>query len=200
MREMNPPERIQTSRLTLRRLAMEDAEAIFAAYAQDTQVTRFLTWRPHQRIEETRAFIQMKIEAWDSGTEFTWAILRKDGELIGGIALRRQEFKMDFGYVIERARWGNGFAAEALQPLVDWALAQPEVFRAWAVCDAENLASARVMEKVGMTREGVLRRWVLHPQAGDTPRDCICYSIVKTTDDQPATPPYSEPAARPPQG
>lgn len=176
---MEPPDIIQTARLTLRRLAMDYANAIFATYAQDSDVTRFLTWHPHHSIEETRIFIQKKIEAWDSGTEFTWAIFQNDGELIGGIALRQQGFKVDFGYVIARAHWGNSFAPEALQPLVDWAMAQSDVFRAWAVCDAENHASARVMEKVGMTREGILRRWVLHPQAGGTPRDCLCYSIVK---------------------
>jgi len=197
---MKPPESIQTSRLTLRRLAMEDADAIFAAYAQDAEVTRFLTWRPHRRIEDTRAFIQKTIEAWDGGTEFAWAIRRRDGELIGGIALRHQEFKVDFGYVIARAQWGNGFAAEALQSLVDWAMTQPEVFRVWAVCDVENAASARVMEKVGMTREGILRRWIRHPQAGDPPRDCLCYSIVKKPGGQPATTPHSEPTARLRQG
>ena len=184
---MKPPESIQTSRLSLRRLAMEDADAIFTAYAQDSEVTRFLTWRPHRRIEDTRAFIQKTIEAWDDGIEFTWAIRRREGELIGGIALRHQGFKVDFGYVMARAQWGNGFAAEALQSLVDWAMTQPDVFRAWAVCDAENAASARVMEKVGMTREGILRRWMRHPQAGDTPRDCLCYSIVKESGDQPGT-------------
>jgi RimJ/RimL family protein N-acetyltransferase len=178
---------------------MEDAEAIFASYAQDSEVTRFLTWRPHQRIEETRAFVQSKIEAWNEGFEFTWAILINDVGLIGGIALRQGGFKVDFGYVIARAYWGKGFAAEALRPLVDWAMRQPEIFRVWAVCDTENPASARVMEKVGMTREGVLKKWVLHPQAGDTPRDCLCYSITKELYGQPATPPYSEPAARSPQ-
>ncbi len=181
---MKPPETFQTLRLTLRRLATTDADSIFEAYAQDGEVTRFLTWPPHQRIEETRAFVQQKIEAWDAGTEFTWTISRKGGELIGGIALRRQEFKVDFGYVLARTSWGNGFAAEALQPLVDWAMAQPGVFRAWAVCDTDNPASARVMEKVGMTQEGILRRWVMHPQAGDTPRDCFCYSIVKKQNGQ----------------
>jgi RimJ/RimL family protein N-acetyltransferase len=49
----------------------------------------------------------------------------------------------------------------------------------WATCDVENLASARVLERVGMTREGVLRRWTVYPNLGDTPRDCLCYSIVK---------------------
>jgi RimJ/RimL family protein N-acetyltransferase len=176
---MKPPETIRTSQLVLRRLVIEDAEAIYATYAQDPEVTRFLAWRPHQRIEETRAFVRKSDAAWRGGTEFTWAIRRNDGELVGGIALRQHGFKVDFGYVIARIHWGNGFAAEALRPLIDWAMAQPDVFRAWAVCDTENPASARVLEKVGMTREGVLRRWMLHPQAGETPRDCLCYSMVK---------------------
>jgi len=197
---MQPPEFIQTARLTLRRLALADAEAIFTAYAQDTEVTRFLTWRPHQRIKDTRAFIRQQSAAWDAGAEFTWAIRRKDGEVIGGIALRPQGCKVDFGYVLARAHWGNGFAAEALQALVDWALAQAGVYRAWAVCDVENAASARVLEKVGMTREGILRRWLRHPQAGDTPRDCLCYSIVRASDRPPAPPPSTKSAAGPPQG
>ena len=92
-------------------------------------------------------------------------------------------------YVLARAHWRNGFAAEALRALVDWVMTQPDVFRAGAVCDVENAALARVMEKAGMTREGILRRWMLHPQAGDTPRDCLCYSIVKKADGSPATPP-----------
>ncbi len=176
---MNPPESIHTARLTLRRLAREDAEAIFASYAQDAEVTRFLTWLPHQRLHDTQAFIETQRAAWDAGMQFVWTIRQRSGEVIGGVALRPVGFKVNVGYVLARAYWGHGFMAEALQPLVEWALAQPDVYRVWAVCDTENLASARVMEKVGMTREGILRRWIMHPGTGDIPRDCLCYSIVK---------------------
>ena len=62
---------------------------------------------------------------------------------------------------------------------MNWFLAQPEIFRIGSVCDVENPASARVMEKAGMQREGILRRWIIHPQMSDQPRDCYCYSIVK---------------------
>ena len=68
---------------------------------------------------------------------------------------------------------------EAVTGLVQWALAQPEIFRVWAVCDAENVASARLLESVGMQREGTLRRWILHPNVSDSPRDCLCYAVVK---------------------
>jgi len=47
------------------------------------------------------------------------------------------------------------------------------------MCDVDNLASARVLEKVGMSREGVLRRSTMHPNASDEPRDSYCYAIVK---------------------
>ncbi len=176
---MKPPEIIETKRLFLRRWTKEDAEAIFAAYAQDQEVTKYLTWQPHRTIEETRTFVEGRIAAWETGNDFAWGIRLHSEPLIGGIALRLNDFKVDLGYVIARAYWGKGFATEAVQALVDWALKQPQIVRVWATCDIENPASAKVMEKVGMIREGILRKWLIHPQAGETPRDCLCYSIVR---------------------
>ena len=49
----------------------------------------------------------------------------------------------------------------------------------WAVCDIDNLASARVMEKAGMQREGILKRWSVHPNISAEPRDSYCYAVVK---------------------
>jgi len=53
------------------------------------------------------------------------------------------------------------------------------IYRVWATCDVDNVASARLLERVGMEREGVLRRWLVHPNLSEAPRDCLCYSIVK---------------------
>jgi len=184
---MKPPERFTTQRLTLRRPVLQDADAIFSAYAQDRAVTQYLTWRPHRTIEESRAFVEGRIADWETGTDFTWSILLDGVELIGGIALRVREFKADVGYVLARDHWGHGYAAEALDVVVKWALGQPAIHRVWAVCDIDNPSSARVMEKVGMTREGTLRRWVVHPQTGDSPRDCLCYSIIKERRSEPSS-------------
>ncbi|MCI0650822.1 MAG: GNAT family N-acetyltransferase [Planctomycetes bacterium] len=68
---------------------------------------------------------------------------------------------------------------EALRPLVEWALGQVAIHRVWAFCDVDNLASARVLEKLGMEREGILRRWFVHPNVSAFPRDCYSYSLVK---------------------
>jgi RimJ/RimL family protein N-acetyltransferase len=95
------------------------------------------------------------------------------------IESRVKGFSMDIGYVLARAYWGRGYVPEAARSVVDWGLSQDGIFRVWALCDVDNLASARVLEKIGMSREGTLRRWMLHPNLSDEPRDAYCFSVVK---------------------
>jgi RimJ/RimL family protein N-acetyltransferase len=94
--------------------------------------------------------------------------------------LRRPEaHRLDCGYVLARPWWGHGLISEALTAVAEWAMAQPDIRRLGAVCDVENLASARVMEKAGLEREGILRRWILHPNISSEPRDCYSYAITR---------------------
>ena len=176
---MKPPEIIHTRRLNLKKISTNDAEAIFDSYAQDPQVTRFLIWSPHRTVDETRSFVQSRIDAWHAGSEFTWMVRLKDQTLIGCIGLEIKEFKAEVGYVLARAHWNQGYATEALEAIVRWSLEQPPIFRVWAACDVENAVSARVLEKAGMTQEGILRKWIIHPNVSNQPRDCFCYAIVK---------------------
>lgn len=62
---------------------------------------------------------------------------------------------------------------------MEWALAQSTIWRAWAFCDVENPGSVRVMEKAGLVRESVLRRWHVCPTLGPEPRDCIIGAKVR---------------------
>jgi RimJ/RimL family protein N-acetyltransferase len=177
---VRPPPQIATPRLRLRRLAAEDAPAIFAGYAQDPEVTRYLVWPPHRSIAETETYLASRIAAWEDGAGFTYALaLGADPAAVGAIELRPDGHRVEFGYVLARAHWGRGYMAEALRHLVDWALAQPGVWRVWSVCDAENRASARVMEKAGLAFEAVLRRWAVHPNLSPEPRDCRVYARVR---------------------
>ena len=85
-----PSRLVQTNRLVLRLPKEEDAHIIFQKWAQDPDVTRFLTWRPHRSVVETEEFVQSCIAAWNVGTRFPWVITRRtDEELLGMIEIRR---------------------------------------------------------------------------------------------------------------
>jgi ribosomal-protein-alanine N-acetyltransferase len=177
---MTPPEIIETDRLRLRRSLERDAEGIFAAYAQDREVTMYLAWRPTGNIEDTRESLRHAANEWQEGSAFRWTIFRKkDDQLLGTLALRVDGPKVELGYVLAKKFWGKGLTTEAVRAIVDWALKEDGVYRVWAVCDVENPASARVLEKAGMEREGLLRRWSVHPTRSSEPRDCYCYAITK---------------------
>jgi RimJ/RimL family protein N-acetyltransferase len=177
---LNPPKIFKTERLRLRKAKLVDAEAIFRQYAQDPEVTKYVSWRAHQSIDETREYMRMCLLAWDVAKAFHWVIeLQEDKQVIGMIVARVNAEKWELGFVLARAHWGRGYMTEAVQSIVAWALKQKDIFRVWAVCDIDNKASARVMEKAGMLREGVLRRWSVHPNLSDEPRDSYCYAITK---------------------
>ena len=174
------PETFQTPRLILRPIATTDSPAIFEGYAADTEVTRFLVWRPHGSREDTDAYIAQCL-ATPADVARTYVLTgRENGQVMGALDLRRPApHRLEFGYVLARPWWGLGFMTEALTEVVRWGLAQEEVFRVGAVCDTENLGSARVMEKAGMVREGVLRRWWSPPNIIGEPRDCFIYAATR---------------------
>lgn len=153
---------------------------MFRNWASDPEVPRYMTWAPNPDVAESRRILGTAIQAWDKGEGHrVWAIeAREVGEPVGMIGVSLQN-GVYFGYVLGRPWWGRGYTTEALRAVCDVALAEPDIYRAWAVCDVENVASARVMEKAGMTFEGVLRAFSRHPALGDAPRDCRCYARVK---------------------
>ena len=68
---------------------------------------------------------------------------------------------------------------EAMRAVIDWTFRQPSIYRVYATTDVENVASRRVLEKVGMQCEGTLRKHIVHPNISDVPRDSYMYAIVK---------------------
>lgn len=177
---MNPPEQFETERLILRKPRMEDAPVLHAVYMQDPEVTRFTTWRPHLSLNETEEFIQSCIAAWEKGTRFPCVItLKENKKPFGMIDFHITGCTVGFGYVIARSHQRRGYATEATRAIINWAFQQPSIYRVNASTDVENMASQRVMEKSGMMREGLLRKYIVHPNISDVPRDSYIYAIVK---------------------
>jgi [ribosomal protein S5]-alanine N-acetyltransferase len=177
---MKMSEQIKTERLLLRKPRLDDVHAIFDGWAQDQEVTRYLTWRPHERIEQTQEFLQGCIRAWEGETRFPYMLtLRTSAQVIGMIDPRIEGPKVGIGYGAARAHWGKGYVTEATRAIVEWAFQQPSIYRVYATTDVENIASRRVLEKVGMQCEGILRKYILHPNISDIPRDSYMYAITK---------------------
>jgi RimJ/RimL family protein N-acetyltransferase len=174
------PPTLHTPRLTLRPPQLSDAQAIFDAYAQDREVTRHLIWAPHRSVAETDEFLRRSLADAEDGKHLPWVITTNgDERLIGMIALRPNGHKADVGYVLARSDWGKGYMTEALRAVIEFAFTLPNMRRVWAVCDVDNVASARVMEKAGMEREGIMRKYAAHSNISSEPRDVFCYSIVR---------------------
>ena len=177
---MKPPETFHTEHLRLRKPRMDDASVIFERYAQDPEVTRYLVWKPHKSIQETEQFLLACGQLWHTGKDFAYALtFKNDDSPIGMFGLHPMNMKIEVGYALARPHWGKGYMTEILRAVIAWAFDQTDVYRVQAICDVENIASARVMEKSGMTREGLLRRYILHPNISDEPRDAFIYAVVR---------------------
>jgi RimJ/RimL family protein N-acetyltransferase len=175
-----PPQTFETYQLVLRRPRMSDADDIFENYASDPEVTRYMTWRPYKDRSEVGPFLQSRLARWDSGEEYSWVLtMRSDDRVIGMIACRVRDYAADIGYVLSRKYWSRGYVTEAATAITDWAASLETVYRVWAVCDVENKTSTRVLEKIGMQREGILRRYIVHPNISPEPRDCFVYSKAR---------------------
>lgn len=159
---------------------MEDARAVFETWAQDPEVTRTMTWTPHEDMDVTRSVLRRMIDAWERGARFTYMILERDSkQAVGMIEIRPEGHKAEIGYVLARKYWNRGYMSEAAAALRDWAFSQPEIFRLYATTSVTNIGSQRVMEKIGMTREGLMRRYVIHPNVSSEPIDSYLYALVK---------------------
>ena len=176
-----PPEHLQTPRLVLRRPRVEDAEEVFASYASDSNITRYLTWSAHTSPAQTREHLLQAIDAWDLQMGHrVWLIIRKADDLVvGTIGCTVYFHRVEIGFALGSRFWGRGYMPEALEIVCRAAFDDRRIYRVQALCDEENTRSARVMEKVGMQLEGRLRRYGRHPNRSDEPRDCLMYALIR---------------------
>ena len=155
-------QRIETDRLILRRFRSEDAEDMYANWASDPEVTRFLTWPTHASVDVTKSLLADWIPRYEDGGYFNWAMESKEtGQVIGNISvvkLREDTGAADMGYCMGRAWWGRGLMPEALKAVMDYLFHTVELNRIAACHDVNNPKSGRVMDKAGMKLEGVWRQ------------------------------------------
>src|ERR1700752_4367239 len=149
---MSDVEVLNGSRVTLRAPTVDDAELLFERMASDADVSRYMSWRPHADVGETRRVIT---EIFNVGGETTCII--------------------DVGYCLGRQWWRQGIMSEAVQLLLDKAQRDPTVYRVTAHCHVDNAASAALLERSGLAFEGRLARYAVLPNISDEPHDCLLF-------------------------
>ena len=146
---------IKTERLLLRPMNISDLEIVHE-YASDKENTKYLRFGPNDTIEETMTFLSGIAKEWekDAPDFYEFAIVL-DGKQIGAVCvyLDDKHESGEFGWILNKKYWGNGYATEAALALKDFVVRELEVKKLIAHCDARNKASAHVMEKIGLKLE-----------------------------------------------
>ena len=171
---------IETERLNLRRFKLSDADAMFKNYTNSEKVCEFLTWQPHEKIENTIEYLEYILPLYEKLSTYRWAIeLKETGEVIGAIDVIDSiddKRRCELGWVLGDKYWGKGYMPEAAKAVIKY-LFDVGYLRVQAIHDVANPKSGRVMEKAGMTYEGILKKYELNNK--DELTDCAIWAIIK---------------------
>lgn len=168
---------LTTDRLLLRDFTTGDVDAVHA-YAADPEVCRYMEWGPNSR-EQTGEFVDEMVAAAarPDRTSLTWAVT-VGGVLVGACMLAvtsAQHRRGEVGYVLAREHWGKGYATEAAAAVLAFARDELGLERVEATCRPGNVASQRVLAKLGMRQEGVLR---FHMLIRGRREDSLLFAVV----------------------
>ncbi len=170
---------IETERILLRKMSLNDAKDMFE-YAQDSQVSKYITWYAHHSIQDSKLFLQDTINNYQNNQVSSWGIVHKAEQKFIGTAgfidWNIEQARAEIGYTLSGKYWGKGYMTEVVNAIIYFGFTTMMLNRIEARCVIENIASARVMEKVGMKYEGILRQCMF---IKGKYRDLKIYSILK---------------------
>ncbi|MEG4146751.1 GNAT family protein [Microcoleus sp. Pol12B5] len=152
---------IETERLLLRKITLNDATDMFE-YACNPEVSEYTMWSTHTSIEDTKYFLKSITKMYKKRELVDWGIVHKaEKKFIGTcgfVEWSMTHSRAEIGYALSRRYWGEGYMSEAVNAVIEFGFREMFLNRIVARCEVNNIASARVMEKVGMQLEGILRQ------------------------------------------
>ncbi len=153
---------LETKRLILRKFKIEDAQNMFNNWSSNPNVTRYLTWRPHENLQTTKTIIQQWINNYQNLNFYQWAIeLKEFGQPIGSISvvgINESVDALEIGFCIGENWWNKGYTSEAFSRVINFLFNEVGANRICAKHDTDNINSGKVMLKCGLTYEGTLRQ------------------------------------------
>lgn len=152
---------LETDRLRLRKISFKDL-ADMHAYTTSKKVTKYIPFPTHKSIEDTRKFIDYVLEQYHIQKKLFWGVeLKETQTLIGTIEFVSLDLihnKAEIAYLLSDCYWGKGIMSEAAAEIIKFGFQTLQLTRIEARTFKENIASQKVLEKVGMTFEGTLRK------------------------------------------
>ena len=153
---------METERLLLRRFNMGDANEIFREWASYDSVTRYLPWKKHDSISETKTYLLDVVGGYSRPDKYCWGIEhKKEGMLIGSVSAEMEDERSKVagvGYCLGERFWNMGYATEALRAVADYMFYDVGINRLEAYHSIKNPASGRVLSKAGFLPEGHMRQ------------------------------------------
>lgn len=153
-----PP--LETERVTLRKLHPNDRDDMYA-WASDPEVAQYVTWYAHPSPKATASFIDIICERYKHAKIAPWALVHRQNNSMIGLngfcAWDTHHHKATLAYVLSKPYWGQGYTTETTRAIIQFGFENMALNRIDARCRIENIGSARVMEKCGLTYEGTLR-------------------------------------------
>lgn len=148
---------LESERIILRPLVVDDAEYIYQSWTSDPEVAKFMIWEVHQTVDVTRGWLKAEEQNLGSDHSYNWGfVLKETGKLFGsgGINFKEELGCYELGYNIMKKYWGQGLTTEAGRVILDFAtrtLGEKKFFCKHAV---DNIGSQKVMMKLGFKYSG----------------------------------------------
>ncbi|WP_018755078.1 GNAT family N-acetyltransferase [Paenibacillus terrigena] len=152
--------RLETERLILRKMRRSDARDLFA-YASNAEMTRYTMWNTHRTLRDSELFLDAIEQRYREGQVTNWGIEYKpNGKFIGTCGFVNwapEHQRAEIGYALSEEYWNQGIMSEAARAVLQFGFQKMDLNRLEARCNLENMGSERVMQKIGMIYEGVIR-------------------------------------------
>jgi RimJ/RimL family protein N-acetyltransferase len=166
------PATLTTPRLLMRPPRQEDANALFAMWS-DADAMRYFSFAAMTNLDQARDRIARVMKTSAEGKDFVCMVeSRVTGEVLGDCALfnaNEQCRRAEIGFSLQRKHWGRGHMTEAASALIEHGFGPLNLRRIEADIDPRNVASARLLERLGFIREGLLReRWIVGDEVSDS--------------------------------
>ena len=174
--------RLETNRLILRKLTLEDADEAFNNWCNDYDVTKYVLWGKHNSVDDTKRLYEAWVKEYEEIDTFRWIVeIKETHELIGTIDVASKKLitsgTCEIGYCYGKKFWHKGYGVEALKAVIKYLFEECDAHIIFAEHLSNNPHSGDVMRKSGMSYEGVQRERVIDKDGFRN--DLISYSITK---------------------